>query len=97
MTIYDQSGNVVFSLQAQTGQPPVTGVVYLLTGTYTIDYSVASTGGVFAPVTYWLLGEILSDPQGPYYTGGPSNPPGNPPTGYTYAGPTSTGSQPFYY
>lgn len=73
MTVYDHNGNAVASLSADTGSPPQTTAVYLAAGTYTIDYAVGDTMGPYLPVTYWLSGEILSDPIGPYYAG--SNPP----------------------
>jgi hypothetical protein len=90
MTVYDQSGNAVLTLDAVTGQSPVSAVVYLQAGTYTIRYSVKSASGTYAPTDYWLLGELLSDPIGPYYT---SPPPNNTGGTYTYTGP-STGQTP---
>src|SRR5439155_14797742 len=68
MTLYDQNGNVILSLNASTGQPPATAVVYLAAGTYQIRYTVTSSSGSFQPINYWLFGEILSDPIGPYMT-----------------------------
>jgi hypothetical protein len=62
LAIYDQSGNLVFTMDAPTGQPAATGVVYLQTGTYTVRTSVKSSSGVFWPITYALFGQILSDP-----------------------------------
>ena len=104
MTVYDQNGNVVLSLDATTGQPPVSAAVYLLTGTYTIRYSVTTTSGAYFPVAFWLDGEILSDPIGPYMTTTTnSSTSGSPPPsgGYTYGGSsstnTSTSSPPTYY
>ncbi|MDT9136300.1 hypothetical protein RSW15_24515, partial [Escherichia coli] len=81
MTVYDQNGNVILSLDALTGQPPSSAVVYLLTGTYTISYSVRTTSGNFTPVDFWMWGETLSDPIGPYYTGNSSTSTGS---GYSY-------------
>jgi hypothetical protein len=103
MTVYDQNGNVVLSLNSTTGQPPVSAVVYLLTGTYTIRYSVTATSGTYFPVDFWLDAEILSDPIGPYYTSPPSSSSPNNGSGgnYTYTGSnsnTTTGpSKPYYY
>jgi hypothetical protein len=105
MTVYDQNGNVVVILDAATGQPPVSAVVYLLTGTYTIRYSVTTTQGSFLPVAFWLDAELLSDPVGPYYTSSPSSPSSSQQNGstssYTYSGSTNnstTGpSQPHTY
>ncbi|MFL5243388.1 MAG: matrixin family metalloprotease [Gemmataceae bacterium] len=103
MTVYDQAGHVVLTLNVQTGQPPITAVVYLQAGLYTIRYSAASTSGAFVPVNFWLLGEILSDPIGPYYTttGSGSNSgtssPSNSGGSYTYSGSSTGASQPHYY
>jgi Matrixin len=105
MVIYDQSGNVVFTINAPTSQPPVTGVVYLSAGTYTVRTSIKSTSGMFLPINYWLLGELLSDPIGPYMasttnssTSSTSAPSGG---GYSYSGSSSTStsssSPPNYY
>jgi len=107
MTVYDQYGNVVLSLDCSTGQPPVSAVAYLQTGTYTIRYSVTQNSGSYYPVAFWLEGEILSDPIGPYYTSpsSPSSSSSSSSTGsngsYTYSGTSynsSTGpSRPYYY
>jgi hypothetical protein len=97
MTVYDESGKVIVTLSAQTGQRPVSAVVYLQAGTYTIRYSAVSTFGAFMPVNFWLDGEILSDPIGPYYTTpspGSSSGSGG---GYVYTGPTTGPSKPLYY
>jgi hypothetical protein len=102
MTIYDQAGNVVLSLAALTSQPPVTAVVYLQAGTYTVRYTAKNSSGTYAPTAYWLFAEILSDPVGPYI----SNPTNSPTSstssgGYTYTGSsstnTTTASRPTYY
>jgi hypothetical protein len=101
MTVYDQNGNVVLSLDSTTGQPPVSAVVYLQTGTYTIRYHVTATSGTYFPVAFWLDGEILSDPIGPYYTTTTSSPSNGSNGNYTYSGSTqnsTTGpSKPYYY
>jgi hypothetical protein len=105
LAIYDQSGNLVFTIDAPTGQPAATGVVYLQTGTYTVRTSVKSSSGVFWPINYSLFGQILSDPIGPYdasttdsSTSGGSSSSGD---GYTYSGSSSTStassSPPTYY
>jgi hypothetical protein len=98
MTIYNQAGQAILSLSATTGQPPVTGVVYLTAGTYQITYSVTNYSGVSVPIDYWLFGEILSDPIGPYQTS-PTNSStsGNSSsgaTGYMYSGSSSTNTSP---
>jgi len=95
LAIYDQSGNLVFTIDAPTGQPAATGVVYLQTGTYTVRTSVKSSSGVFWPITYSLLGQIISDPIGPYdasTTDSSTSPSGGAPPsgdGYTYSGSSS--------
>jgi hypothetical protein len=97
MTVYDSSGHIVFTLTAQTGQPPVSAVVYLLAGNYTIKYSVKSTSSSWAPVNFFLAGEILSDPIGPYYTSSTSSSSTSSPSGssagYAYSG-SATGPTP---
>lgn len=87
MTVTDQDGNVVLTLTAATGAAPRTAAVYLAAGTYTVSYRVTSTAGTYMPTTYWLSGEILSDPIGPYYTG--SSPPASS-SSSTMPGSTST-------
>jgi hypothetical protein len=104
MTVYDQNGNVVVSLDAATGQPPVSAIAYLLTGTYTIRYSITTAQGSYLPVAFWLDAELLSDPVGPYYTSSNSSSSSqqNGSSGsYTYSGSTNTcttgPSQPYTY
>jgi predicted Zn-dependent protease len=103
LTIYDSSGNAVFSFSTVTGKPPATAVVYLGAGTYTVRMSVKSTSGTFQPITYWLSGDILSDPIGPYQSNPTNSSTGSSSSGggYTYGGSsstnTSTASQPAYY
>ena len=96
LAIYDQSGNQVFTIDAPTGQPPTTGVVYLPTGTYTVRTSIKSSSGLFLLVNYSLLGEILSDPIGPYQASttdsstSPTSGQDGSGGGYTYSGSSST-------
>ena len=107
LAIYDQSGNQVFTIDAPTGQPPTTGVVYLPTGTYTVRTSIKSSSGLFLPVNYSLLGEILSDPIGPYQASttdsstSPTSGQDGSGGGYTYSCSSSTStatcSPPGYY
>ena len=103
LSIYDQSGRLVFSFDASTGLPPSTAVVYLQAGTYTTQISVHGSNGSFQPINYALSAEILSDPIGPYQTN-PANTPsgsGSSGGGYNYTGPSSTSttthSNPTYY
>jgi hypothetical protein len=102
LTIYDQCGNVVLTLDSLTGQPPATAVVYLSAGTYTTRLSVRSSSGTFQPVNYWLSGEILSDPIGPYQSNPTNSSTGSSSGsgGYSYSGsPTSSSppGNPTYY
>jgi hypothetical protein len=93
MTVQDSQGNVILTLNSFTGQPPATAVVYLETGSYTITYSVTSSSGVFAPVNYWLFGEVLSDPMGAYQVNNTNSSTGSSSggaTGYSYGGSSST-------
>jgi hypothetical protein len=103
LTVYDSAGNAVFSFDTVTGKPSATGVVYLGAGTYTVRISVKSTSGAFQPIKYWLFGDILSDPIGPYQSNPTNGSTGSSPSGggYTYGGSssmnTSTANQPAYY
>ena len=87
MTVYDTNGNEVTSLTAVTGAAPRTLAVFLPAATYQVVFSVVSTTGNYQPVTYWLTGEVLSQPIGPYYSG--SNPP---PASSSATAPASGGS-----
>jgi Matrixin len=94
MQVVDQNGNVVLNLNAYAGQPPATAMVYLQAGSYTVIYTAESqSGGQLSSVTYWLLGEDLSEPQGAYYTGGSSGSSSS----YGYSGSSSGGSKPKTY
>jgi hypothetical protein len=98
MTVYDQYGNVVLTLDARTGQAPVSADLYLLAGTYTVTYSVTQTSGNYAPVDFWLDGDVLSDPQGPYYTSGSgSSTPSSGSGSYAYSGSTTGHTNQYYY
>jgi hypothetical protein len=63
LTITDVWGNLIASLTASARQPPVTANVYLLAGTCRVRYRAAGAAA-FAPLTYWLAGDLLSDPFG---------------------------------
>src|SRR5207253_1817585 len=66
MLIYDQSGNLVFRLTANSGQPAVSGVAYLTAGTYTVCFAAVAQDGAAAPaLNYSLYTDVLSDPIGP--------------------------------
>jgi hypothetical protein len=67
MTVTDSQGNIILSLLATDGHPPVTANVYLQAGQYTVTYEVTSPSGqAFTPIDYWF--DILqeSDPMGTY-------------------------------
>jgi hypothetical protein len=65
MTICDANGNVIFSLDGGAGQQ-VSGVAYLLSGTYTLCFTaVTKSPGNSLSVTYQLEAALLSDPIGP--------------------------------
>jgi hypothetical protein len=93
MTVYDENGNAVLSLDSTAGQPPATAIAYLGAGTYTIRYSVKSYSGLFVPIRYWLDGEALSDPVGPYKAT-VSNSGTSSGGGYTYGGSSSGNTSP---
>jgi hypothetical protein len=99
MQVLDQNGNVILSLSSYAGQPPATAMTYLQAGTYTLIYTAhTSSGGSIDPVTYWLLGEDLSEPQAAYYTSGsPGTGSGSSSNTYAYSGPSSGSSKPVYY
>jgi len=75
MTVYDEDGNVAFTVTAVAGQPTVTTVRYLKAGTYTVRYSSPAS----APAQYNLFMLVLSDEVGTYATTTASPPP--PPSG----------------
>ena len=85
MQIYDQSGNLLFSLTSYADQPPTTGDVYLLAGTYTVRYSaVAQDPNDLAAISFALTGENLSYPMSAMATSAGGN----------HAAPTYSTSQP---
>jgi hypothetical protein len=93
MTVTDAAGNVVLSLTATAGQPPVTAVRFLAAGTYKVRYVYqAPAGAIAAPIRYGLFLLQLSEGAGPYATDVSSNtdPPGgsggSPDSGYSYTG-----------
>jgi predicted Zn-dependent protease len=105
MTVYDSNGNLVLSLTAVAGRPPVTSLLYLTTGTYTINYTAQSLdGGAMPDVYFWLMGDSLTQPSGPYYVspggsyqGSGSGSGSGSTTTYTSSTPTSGASQPYYF
>jgi hypothetical protein len=74
MTVVDANGNAMTSLTVPTAAAARTTAAYLPAGTYSIVYSITSVTGTYAPASYWLSGEILSDPIGPYYSGSSAPP-----------------------
>lgn len=73
MTVYDEDGNVVFTLTAKSGQPPVTATKYLKAGKYTVKYAGAASND--KAIGYGLFMTQLSEGVGPYATttGSPSS------------------------
>jgi hypothetical protein len=62
MSIYDQYGNIIYTLDAIAGQTVSTNVC-LLQGTYTVRFVAATIdGSALSAFTYNLLGETLTDP-----------------------------------
>jgi hypothetical protein len=100
MTVTDQNGAVVLTLSVQAGQPTVTADVYLRKGTYSVRFSGFTTdGSALTGLTYWLAGDIISDPVGAFATSpsstGTTSPSSTSTTGgstsppYTYNSPNS--------
>jgi hypothetical protein len=92
MQIYGSSGNLLYTVISYSDQPPSTGDVYLLAGTYTIRFvAVAEDPNDMASIAFALTGENLSYPigaiksEGGGYSGGPA------PT-YTTSTPSTTSS-----
>jgi hypothetical protein len=68
MSIYDQNGNVIFTLDAIAGQT-VSANFLLRQGSYTVRLVAATMdGSALSPFSYNLLGETLTDPMDPYST-----------------------------
>jgi hypothetical protein len=62
MSVYDQFGNIIYTLDAIAGQTVSTNVC-LVQGTYTVRFVAATIdGSALSAFTYNLLGEILTDP-----------------------------------
>jgi hypothetical protein len=87
MTVLDANGNTVASLATAINCAPRTAAFFLPEGAYSIAYSLSSTADTYDPVTYWLSGQLLSEPIGPYYSG--STPP---PSGPTTTSPPPNGN-----
>ena len=66
MQILNSSGQVVYTLDAYSGMPAVTGQVYLQPGTYTVTYTATpSNGSSYTSCSFTLAATIISDPIGP--------------------------------
>ncbi len=90
MTIYDQNGNIIFTLDAIAGQT-VSANVLLRQGSYTVRFVAAAIdGSALSPFTYNLLGETLTDPMDAYPVN-PLDPSLPPPSNST---PTVVGTSP---
>jgi hypothetical protein len=89
MTIYDQYGNIIFTLDAIAGQT-VSDNVYLTQGTYTISFVAATNdGSALSPFTYNLLGETITDPLDAIPINPLSPPPSSPTPVVTPISPTN--------
>ncbi len=112
MMIFDGQGNLVYSQIAFAGQQGTTGAVYLQSGTYTVEFVAASqTGSQMPPLSYNLVGWVLSSPQGPQPVSPSSNGGSSAPTSSSNSstaqmsslpsssptGPTSPYQNPYYY
>jgi Matrixin len=81
MNIYDQSGNLVFTLTANEGAPARTAIAYLNAGTYTVSFTALAQGTTLvSPVYYNLKAETVTDPIGPMPVPGSTTDPPAPPT-----------------
>lgn len=100
LSLVNATGQAVLILTAQNGQSPVTAVVYLAAGTYSIRYQALSLDGSPAPlVDYWLAGEALSDALGAYSTSTGNNNQGGG-SSYNYGSSSASApppSRPYYY
>ena len=98
MTVFDASGNAVFSLTAAAGQAPVTASAYLKAGRYTVKYAGAKTNAAAADYDLFMM--QLSEGVGPYATttASPSSSaaPSSGSTTTTQPSSTGTSSQPSY-
>lgn len=79
MSVFDDTGRLVFMLTATAGQPIVTATKYLNAGTYTVKYTAGSTNR--STVSYSLFLTQISEGVGPFETivGSPETPPPSPP------------------
>ena len=77
MTITNATGQTVFTLAAASGQS-FSGNVILVPGAYTVVFTASAGSGQPLPsVTYRLLGERLTDPDGPESTDPTQDPGGS--------------------
>jgi hypothetical protein len=94
MTVLDQNGNVVYSLTAAAGDATSSNALFLTPGAYTLRFAaVGPAGGTPPPLSYALMGEVVSDPIGPTVSDPSLTPvytaPGNPGI-FTYPGSVTT-------
>jgi hypothetical protein len=81
MTIYDQNGNVAYTLSAMAGDTRSL-TVFLAAGKYTIKFAAVSTNGGTLPLLNFVLSGLnISEPISPYTQSStdPSGPPPPPP------------------
>jgi hypothetical protein len=66
MSIFDASGDLVFTMVALSGQPMSTGAVWLASGDYTLVFNAATEDGSALPsLSVALASRSLTDPQDP--------------------------------
>ena len=95
MSVLDSSGNVLFSQSATAGQPTVTRLQYLKSGTYSVRYTYSAVSGkTNVAVQFNLFMLKLTDPVGPYATNTSSSSGGS--TGSSGGGTSSGGSDSGY-
>jgi hypothetical protein len=89
MDIYDQNGNVVYTLIAAAGQSQSL-TCYLAQGQYMLSFKAINTnGGAVAPLFFTLAGIDLSDPINPYQSNPTSSPSGSSSSPPSSSSPTS--------
>jgi hypothetical protein len=94
MAIYDQYGNLVFTLVARAGWRAASDVAYLDAGAYTIRYAgVTRDGSALGTLNFTLAGASLTDPQGPTLASSTTTTSPPPPT-WTGPSTTATGTAP---
>lgn len=74
MTLYDATGQEIHRVVTLNDGTRTTNNVLLLPGTYYVRMNaVSQSGATFSPLSYRLLGSVVSDPVGPSWTRSNSN------------------------